>query len=188
MPGSTSLGIPYPLQGEVISATQFQNMSTAVDALFTQLDTLRDLAGSKPSAGMTGGSVATATGVNGTVANYTTIQWDTAGYCNLGTHPNSFVVPPGVYWASCGGNLSGATTVATKRLMLLFNSIIWGSQATDVTSGTGNGTMSVSSGVIVATAPTNTIEVRTFWSGTGGPATTQFVDFRIYQIRALADV
>lgn len=188
MPGSTSLGIPYPLQGEVIDAASFQAMSTAVDTLLTSLDALRDLALTKPSAGLTGGSIATATGVNGTVANYTTIQWDTAGYANLGTHPNSFVVPPGIYWASCGGNLSGATTVATKRLGILFNSIIWGAQATDITSGTGNGTFSVSSGVIVCSAPTNTIEVRTFWSGTGGPATTQFVDFRIYQIRALADV
>lgn len=187
MPGYTSLGIPYPLMGEVVDASDFQDMSTYVDTLLSQLDALRDLAGTKPLAAMSGGSVVTATGVNGTVANYSSIVFDNASYADLGVHPNSFLVPPGLYWASCGGFLSGATTVAQKRLAILYNGFIWGGQSTDVLTS-GNGTMSVASGTIVATAPTNTIEVRTFWSGTGGPATTQFVDFRIYQIRALADV
>ncbi len=188
MPGSTSLGIPYPLPGEVIDAADFQDMSVAVDALLSQLDVLRDLVGARPSAAMSGGSVATATGVNGTVTNFSTVTWDTGGYCDLGVHPSSFVVPAGLYWVSCTGFLSGATTVANKRLMIRSSATDWGGQSTDITTGTGNGSMSVTSGTVVATAASNTIEVRTFWSGTGGPATTQFVYFRIYQIRTLADV
>lgn len=187
MPGSTSLGIPYPLQGEVIDATDAQDMATAIDTLLTQLDTLRDLANLHPNAAMSGGSVVTATGVNGTVTNYSAIDWDTASYCNLGTHPSSFEVPAGVYWAVAGGFITGATTVNQKRLGILHNSVIWGAQSTDIVTS-GNGTMCVSSGTVVATGATNTIEVRTFWSGTGGPATTQFVSFRIYQIRTLANV
>lgn len=188
MPGTTSLGIRYPLQGEVITAQAYQDMADDIDALMSDLDVLRDYTTSRPSAAISGGSIATATGVNGTVAAYTTVVWDTGGYADLITNPNQLTVPSGIYWVVCEGTLTGATTVTAKRVGVLHNSIVWGAQVVDTISGTGNGSISPASALVIATGLTNAIQVRAFWTGTGGPATTQSVDLRVYKVRELSDL
>lgn len=188
MPGTTSLGIRYPLQGEVISAQAYQDMADDVDALMTQLDALRDVAVTHPSASISGGSIATASGADGTVTNFSTTTWDTGGYVDLVTNPDRFTVPSGVYWAVCEGTLSGATTVTAKRLAILHSFAICGAQSVDTLTGTGNGAIGPASGVVICSGATNAVQARAFWTGTGGPATTGNVDFRIYKIRELSDL
>lgn len=188
MPGTTSLGIRYPYQNEVVTAQSWQDMADDIDALFTSLDALTDLARLKPSASISGGAAATATNNNGIPTNYTTVNWDTGGYANLGVNPDRLTVPSGVYWGFCSGFLSGATTVTAKRVGLLHNSIVWGAQTVDILTGTGNGTISPGSGMIICTGVTNVIQVRCIWTGTGGPATTGSVTLSVYKIRELADL
>lgn len=187
MPGYTSLGIQYPVQGEVVDAAAWQTMAQDIDDLMTSLDTIRDLAGSRPTASISGGSVATATGVDGTVSTFTSEDWDTGGYANLGVNNDRLTVPPGIYWCTAVGNLTGATTVTQKRLGILYNSIIWGSQS-EATITSGNNNFSVATGLVVASSAATAIQVRTRWQGTGGPATTRFVNLRIYQVRELNDL
>lgn len=187
MPGVTSLGIRYPYQDEVVTATSWQNMAEDIDGLFTDLETLQDLARLRPSASITGGAAATATGNNGIPTAYSTVVWDTGGYANLGVNPDRLTVPSGVYWGFCSGFLSGATTVTAKRVSLLHNSRTWSGQTVDILTGTGNGIISPSSGMIICTGVTNTIQVRCIWTGTGGPATTSSVTLTVYKIRELAD-
>lgn len=189
MPGSTSLGIPFPLQGETVDAASWQDMADAVDALLSQLDTLRDLATSKPSASISGGTVVTATGVNGTVTGFTDVDWDTGGYADLVTNPDRVTVPAGVYWAICEGSLTGYTTTTVMRLSILADSVIWGANNIDILTGVGGiRSFTWGAGTVMVSAASNAIQVRTRWNGTGGPATTQSVTLRVYKIRDLADL
>lgn len=187
MPGTTSLGIRYPYQNEVVDAASWQDMAEDIDALMTDLETLKDLARLRPSASITGGAAATATNNNGIPTGYTLV-WDTGGYSNLGVNPDRLTVPSGVYWGVTSGFLSGATTVTAKRVGLLHNSIVWGAQTVDILTGTGNGAISPGSGMIVCTGVSNIIQVRCIWTGTGGPATTGSVTLSVYKIRELADL
>ena len=80
MGGMTSLGIRYPYVGEVIDADSYQDMADEIDALFTSLDAIRDLAVSHPSARITGGvATAVATATTTTVTAFTAETWDTGG-------------------------------------------------------------------------------------------------------------
>lgn len=188
MPGSTSLGIPYPLQGETVDAASWQDMADTVDGLLTQLDTIRDVAVSKPSVSISGGTVVTATGVNGTVTGFTTEDWDTGGYADLGVNPDRVTVPAGIYFAVCEGSLTGFTTLTMMRLSILADGVIWGANNVDTLTGSGVFRFSWGGGTVMVSTASNAIQVRTRWNGTGGPATTQSVTLRVYKIRDLADL
>lgn len=184
MPGATSLGIPYPLQGEPVNATSWQNLATAVDGLMTQLDVIRDLAVSRPSATMQqgGGGTVMATGVTTTLTPFAGTVWDNGGFVSLA--PAQFNVPPGVYWVSVGGALvSGFTTITTARLAISTPGFVWASQTI-----TGGSVLPGTQALVFCNGATTAISFQAQWQGTGGPATVAFATAQIVKIRALADL
>lgn len=187
MPGSTSLGIPYPLQGETVTAQSWEDLALAVDGLLTQLDTIRDLADDFETAQISGGSVALATAVTGTVANYNSVSWDTSSWVNLGAFPNQITVPPGLYFCAGYSFLSGGTTYSMARLQIMVAGTPWGIRTTD---GAGASSIVVAStfAFVMCTAATTAITMSARWVGTGGPATFSTSRLQAVKIRALANV
>ena len=187
MPGMTSLGIPYPLQGETVTAQSWEDLAVAVDGLMTSLDTIRDLAEDFDTAQISGGSVAVATGVTATIANYSTESWDTAGWVDLGVSPNQITVPPGLYFVNGYAFISGGTTYTMARLQIMVAGTPWAVRTTD---GTGTASLLLASvhGFVMCTAASTALTLSGRWVGTGGPATFSTARFQAVKIRALANV
>lgn len=186
MPGSTSLGIPYPYQSETVTAQSWEDLALAVDGLMTQLDTIRDLAAQFETAQISGGSVVANSASTQTIANYSSVTWDTSGWVDLGAFPNQITVPAGLYFCAGYSFISGGTTYAMARLQIMAAGTPWGVRTTD---GTGTSSMVVSSvfGFVMCTAST-AITMSGRWQGTGGPATFSTSRLSVVKIRALADV
>lgn len=187
MPGTTSLGIPYPYQGETVTAQSWQDLATYVDGLMTSLDTIRDLAENFETAQISGGSVAVATGVTATIANYSSETWDTSGWVDLGVSPNQITVPPGLYFCNGYAFLSGGTTYSMARLQVMAAGTAWGIRTTDG-AGASSITVASVSALVMCTAASTALTLSGRWVGTGGPATFQTARFQAVKIRALADV
>lgn len=187
MPGATSLGIPYPIQPEVVNALSWQNMATAIDTLLTSLDTLRDLAVTRPSARITGattGAVNSATTT--TVTNFTTVEWDTGSYANLGVSPSQLTVPPGLYFATASLSASGSVTAqAMARLQIITGATVWGGAMVD-TTGLTSLSLSSPTTLIMTTAATTAIQIQVRWQGTGGPPSFTLGTLQVVQVRQLA--
>jgi hypothetical protein len=191
MPGSTSLGIHYPLQNETVNATSWQTMATDVDTLLSQLDVLRLKTTNPPTASISGPfsspftSLATAT--DGTYAAFDTVNWDTAGMASLGVNPDRLTLQSGVWFARVTAAISNYTTITYMRVGLLCGGTIWSMQTTSTISN--NPTLLASaSGIVVVTTPPLPLQMRIRWVGTGGPA--HFIQGRmdVYKIRDISDV
>ena len=187
MPDATSLGIPYPLQGETVTAQSWEDLATAVDGLLTQLDTIRDLAAQFETAQISGGSVVANSASTQTIANYSSVTWDTSSWVNLGAFPNQITVPPGLYFVAGYSFISGGTTYNMARLQVMAAGVPWGVRTSD---GAGTSAMVVTSvfGFVMCTAATTAITLAARWQGTGGPATFSTSRLAVVKIRALADV
>lgn len=189
MPGATSLGIPYPYQGETVDADSWENLANAVDGLMTSLDAIRTLAADRPTAALSGGSAnAVASATTTTVTAYSNVTWDNAGYADLGAFPNQLTVPPGVYYVAAGGFMSAVTTIAMARVTILAGGITWGGGMVDTLSGSISTTLSSVAAVVVLTGATNAVQSQVRWQGTGGPPNFTLMRLQVMQIRALADV
>ncbi len=191
MPGMTSLGIRFPLQGETVDATSWQNMANDIDALMTSLDTIRDRA-TKPESAMirdTIGSVTTtpASNTDG-VLHFSQVSWDTSTFANLGANNDRLTLSTGVYYATATSDISAYTTMTQARIGLLTGSTLWAAQSIDTVSD--GSLFLVASGVVVVTAAATALQVRCRWNGTG----TAVFDAAggnnlfVYKIREISDV
>lgn len=190
MPGATSLGIPYPIQPEVVNSLSYKNMADAIDTLMTSLDTLRDVALQRPFAQISGGSAnAIVSATTTQVTAFTNVTYDTGSYANLGAFPNQLTVPPGIYMASAAGLLGSVTTLAMARLMIFTAaSTLWAGDMLDTVSSSTSFTLSSPTALILCTAPTTAIQAYVRWQGTGGPPNATFVTLQVMQVRQLADL
>ncbi len=187
MPGATSLGIRYPFQGETVSATSWQNTAEDIDGLLTQLDVLRDLSTSKPSASISGGTVVTASGAVGTLTTYTDEDWVTAGYADLGVSNDRLTVPAGIYWTQCQTRITTVTTVTSARCgVLVGTTVLWHATTLDTVNATTP--LCNSTGIVIATGVSNILQVQVRWVGTGGPGTWVIGRLEAYKVRDLVDV
>jgi hypothetical protein len=191
MPGTTSLGIRYPLQNETVTATSWQDLATDVDTLMTQLDALRDKTTNPLSASISGPFSAPATSLatttDGTYNVFNTVNWDTGGFANLGLNPDRLTLPTGIYFARASVAITAYTTLSFMRVGVLTNTTDWSRQTTSTVSGTPILTASAS-GLVVVTVPSTALKVHLRWVGTGGPA--NFIQGRLdaYKIRDISDV
>lgn len=189
MPGYTSLGIQYPLQNEVVDATSWQTMADDIDALLTSLDALRDVAVSRPTAAISGGSTGLAVNTDGVLSGFTVEDFDTGGYANLGVNNDRLTLPTGVFWCQAKANMTGATTIAMTRTGLLVGgTTIWAMQQQDTYAAGANPGNIRSSGIVVITSASTTLQARIRWSGTGGPATFLSQELAAYKVRDLGNV
>lgn len=188
MPGTTSLGIRYPLQSEIINATSWQNMSEDIDALLTSLDALRDTAVSRPTARISGGTTSVAVNTDVFMSTFNSVDWDTGGYADLGANDDRLTLPSGIFWCVTKGNISGTTTLAMARTGIVSGgATVWGMQEQDDYTSTVASTIR-SSALVMLTAASTIIQARVRWSGTGGPATCNGQELAVYKVRDLADV
>lgn len=101
MPGSTSLGIPYPLETEVVTSVSVKNLADSVDALLNTAFTAANLARSRPAALAlrdTSGQSFTS-GVAAANVTYTTEHYDNDGMINLvANNERITIVTAGVYY------------------------------------------------------------------------------------------
>lgn len=189
MPGATPLGLRFPLQGETVDATSWQNLANDIDALMTTVDGLRDRA-IKPATAAIQGSftgTAVATGVDSVYNDFTNVNWDNAGFANVGVNPDRLTLSTGVYYASALGSLTAYTTLTFFRVGLLAGGRIWAMQHVD-TLAAASFPAAQAAGVVVVTAPATALQMRIRWNGTGGPATVFDGLLSVYKIRELADV
>src|SRR6476646_479917 len=102
MPGTTPLGLRYPLQGETVDAASWQNLATDIDAQMTVIQGLRNKAFKPPTAsiGNSGGNVLPVTTATGVAASFlfNVVNWDNAGLVNLAVNNDRITVGPGVWW------------------------------------------------------------------------------------------
>lgn len=191
MPGTTSLGIHYPLQNETVNATSWQTMATDIDTLLSQLDTIR-LKTTNPLTASISGPFSSpftslATGTDGTYAAFDTVNWDTGSLASLGVNPDRLTLPTGVWFARATVAMSTYTTATYMRVGLLCGGVIWSMQTTSTISN--NPTLVASaSGLVVVTVPPLPLQMRIRWVGVGGPA--HFIQGRldVYKIRDISDV
>ncbi len=189
MPGTTPLGLRYPLQGETVNATSWQNLATDIDTLMTTVDGLRDRALQPATASIIGSFSATslATATDGVYSTFVTVLWDTSGFANLGVNADRLTLSTGVYFARAQATLSGYTTMTYVRVGLLAQSRIWAMQNADTIAGSGLHTANAA-GIVVITTASSALQVRIRWAGTGGPANFINGALDVYKIRELADV
>lgn len=188
MPGVTPLGLRFPLQGETVDSTSWQNLANDVDTLMTTVDGLRNRATKPATASIQGfAGTALATGVDGVYANFNFVEWDNAGFANLGVNPDRLTLSTGVYYASAQATLTTYTTMVFFRVGLLAGARIWAMQHVDTLAAAALPT-AIAAGVVIITAPATALQVRIRWNGTGGPASITNGLLSVYKVRELADV
>jgi hypothetical protein len=191
MPGTTSLGIHYPLQGEIVTATSWQTMATDIDTILSDLDTIRLKTTNPITASISGPfsspSTNLATATDGTYNVFDTVNWDTGGLASLGVNPDRLTLQSGIYFARATVAMSTYTTMTYMRVGLLCGGVIWSMQTTSTLSNNPT-VLSSASGLVVVTTPPLPLQMRIRWVGTGGPA--HFIQGRleVYKIRDIANV
>jgi hypothetical protein len=121
VPGATGLGIPYPLEAEVVDANSVQNLANSVDALLNTAFTAANLSRSRPAALAVRDTTTQSFTSGVALANvtYTTEHYDNDAMCNLGVNNERLtVVTAGVYcvyfaWAVPSSNSSQFTSSNT---------------------------------------------------------------------------
>lgn len=189
MPGTTSLGIRYPFQGETVDQASWQNMAVDIDGLLSQLDVLRSTTTAPATASVfrASNSATLATTVTGNLT-FDTENWDTAGYANLGVNNDRFTVQPGVFYVCVAYNINTITTTTGIQTLFLVGGAIWGGYTVGNIGGTTTNTNVSTSGLIVAQAVNTTVQVQVRWNGTGGPAVFDLARFIIIKVRDLVNV
>jgi hypothetical protein len=192
MPGTTSLGLRYPLMGETVDATSWQNLANDIDALMTSIKTIRDKAFRTPTAsiGVLGSAVNSASTVL-VDQQFTIVHWDTNSMVNLGVNNDRITVPAGVWYVRFTCNSYTGTTTSTYSRVMVRDTLgnQWGSQSTGsgITGGQGFGPFSVST--VILANQTVGIKGSMQWTGTGGPAVWGGgCELQVYRLREAADV
>jgi hypothetical protein len=191
MPGTTPLGIHYPLQNETVTATSWQTMATDIDTLLSSLDTIRDKTTNPTTASIRGPFitpfVTLATATDGTYNVFDTVEWDNGGLASLGVNPDRLTLQSGVYFARASVSITNYTTLTYMRVGLLCGGVIWSMQTTSTLS-TNPQLTSAASGLVVVTTPPLPLQMRIRWVGTGGPAHFIQGHLQVYKIRDIANV
>jgi hypothetical protein len=191
MPGTTSLGIPYPFQNETVDAASWQNMATAVDALFTQLNSLSTLATNRPTASISSTGAVTGIASGSTlVQSFATEDWDTGGYANLGVNADRLTLDTGIFYARFNVLVTptnSATNITLVRTFLVLDGLTLGAVETDQAE-TDNGSAGQVATSMMAVYNNGAVlqGVYSFF-GTGGTAFSGSATLQVYKIRELLD-
>lgn len=191
MPGATSLGIPYPLQGETVDSTSWQDMATAVDALFTQLDALGTLATHRPTASVssTGAVTGIASGSSLTQL-FGTEDWDTGGYANLGVNNDRLTLDTGIFYVRYNVLVTptnSATNITLVRSHILLDGLTISAVETDQAETDNGSAGQVATAMMVVFNNGAILQGFYTFIGTGGTAFSGSATLQVYKIRELLD-
>lgn len=177
MPGYTPLyGFPFPLMGETVSATDFQNLSTAIDAQLTLLKTNETLVRVKATCSAVAPAQTIAQG--GVDVQFTSGQWvNPAAFHSTTVNPQNFQVQAnGIYYVAANMQIS-ATTVTQFQIFATANGTRrWMAGAEPVQN-----TPTFGAGAFASTAG-ETITINALWFGTGTGTVSGWV--QIFQLSA----
>jgi hypothetical protein len=193
MPGMTPLGLRYPLQGETVDATSWQNLANDIDTLMTTINTIRTTAFHTPTAsvGNVSGtlpiSVASSTLVD---MRYNNVNWDTASLVNLVANDDRITVGTGVWyvrftarsWSGMGTLVTGISYIRDT------GGTFWSEQSIQNLGSPSSGGPLSCSGVVVNQAASLGIKGTVAWNGAGGPATYNGAALQVYRLREIGDV
>jgi hypothetical protein len=178
MPGqSPYFGIRYKCLGEAVNNTDFTNFANDVDAALTTIRTLESAVRKPPmvkwvrDTGSQNVTVATDTNVT-----FTTVQWDSAAFSNIGVSNTDLTLPSdGIYCASGWvTNVTGFTTLTSVRATVL----IAGAVGPEAKAFEG----SVAPLGIFKGLAGNVIRLRIRWTGTGGPAQLSVAQLSLFKV------
>jgi hypothetical protein len=170
MPTTPRFAIPFPCEGDVITAASFQAFAMAIEAAAASVDAVKAVVLSRPSA-----FVVNTVGQNITVATTTTFTydtelWDTDNMSNLAVNNDRLtVVTNGVYMlnaSTVGGIL--ATTVTATSLLFTKNGTVFATAKNDAPTGYST-TLGVEITALVSCVAGDILRTQIRWEGTGGP-------------------
>lgn len=175
MPGSTPiLGIPYPLLGETINPSDFQNFANAIDTILNTNVLLGQDALDRPFAQVFPDAISLTQAVDTTLTFNTTSTLmpfiNNDGMFSTATPDRFTVQTPGVYMVNINNlTVTGFATVTSWRLSLLQNGTMRYAERKNESSSSEPPDTCVTG--LIACSAADTLQVRGLWTGTGGPAT-----------------
>lgn len=163
---STTFGIPYPCEGELVTVAGMSSYALGVESALTTVWADATLATQPPAVSVFNGSgQVVATGVTATLT-HTTVNYDRGGFFNIAT-PTILTIPAnGTYFAAStsSGNVTG--NVTSVRFAILRNGAevaYWESQATGALTPSNSLTVNV---MLPACVAGDQITFTTLYTGT----------------------
>jgi len=171
MPGYTPvLGIPYPLIGETVTATDFANFASAINSIVITNQSQVSAALVRKNAFVVETFNQSITQAVETTINFSTTTFsDNDGMFSTGTPDRLTIQTAGIYHVLMyGWRLSTFTTLFSMRSLVYQNSVAKFGERHNETSGSSSPAVG-SSGMLVCNVG-DIIQVKVLWTGTGGPA------------------
>lgn len=185
MPGTTSLGLRYPLPSETVTAQSYQDLAEDIDSVLDTIDLLETKARVPQMAMVTlfGSTVSVPQAVH-TLITFDIENIDNASIANLGVNNDRLTLSAGIWFVNGYALASGGTTVTAVQLQFYVNTVLHSFNRIDDSSAFTTKNITAQS---VVKAPVNgtILQMYAFWSGTGGPATWSSPTLRVYRIREL---
>lgn len=174
MPGMTSNEFfPYPLMGETVDATSWQNLANAIDASLATLATGAADAKKPPTAMVRQSFAGTAITVNtDTNILFTTDQFvDPSSMHSTSVNTDRIILPePGIYLVRGQTTVSSTTTLTTAKAAISLNGTIVFAEQTGVNNLNQSWRLEVN-GVVLSMAAGDIVRLVARWGGTGTATT-----------------
>jgi hypothetical protein len=183
MPGTTPLGLRYPLPWETVTAQSFQDLSEDIDAALDALDLIRTQARVPEQASVIQGGAGNAlTQAVTTTLTYTIELYDTGGLSNLGVNNDRLTLSAGLWFCNGWAISSGGTTTTGSQLQLQVATVMTAFHRVDNSSFTGKN-MNVQALLKIPVDGT-ILQLAGVWFGTGGPQTWS-ARLQVWKVREL---
>lgn len=183
MPGTTSLGLRYPMPWETVTAQSYEDLANDIDNVLDVLDALRTQARVPEMALVTypGGGTSVAQGVT-TLLTYGTEVVDTANLANLGVNNERLTLSAGIWFVNAYAITSGGTTTSGTQLQFHLNTALHSFHRID----NSNFPSKEINGHTLMWVPIDgsILQVNAAWFGTGGPM-TWFASLQAWKVREL---
>lgn len=170
MPGTTpNEFFPYPLMGETVNATSWQNLANAIDASLVTLNTAAIDAKKPPTAMVNQTAAGTAITVNtDTNILFNTDQFvDPSSMHSTSVNTDRIITPePGVYLVRGQVQIGSTTTLTTIKAAVSLNGTIVFAEQTGMNNLNTAWTLEVN-GVVLSQAAGDIIRLVARWGGTG---------------------
>jgi len=174
----------YKCLGDLVNNTDFANFANDVDTALSVIRGLENQVRKPPVVKVvrdTGTQVGIAQNVD-TNVSFTTVQWDSSAFANLGVDNTALTIPSdGVYWGDgIVGNWDLFTTITSIRATITVGGAV-GPEAKASPFALIGGSLTNAFGPFVATAG-QIVRLRVRWTGTGGPAAVGLSQLALYKI------
>lgn len=183
MPGTTPLGLRYPLPWETVTAQSFQDLSEDIDAALDALDIIETQARVPQQASVINGAGGNSVPVNvGTTLTYTIEEYDTGNLADLGVNNDRLTLSAGIWFVNGKASTSGGTTTSGTHLQLHVATVLTAFHRIDNSTIVGK---DIALQALIKIPVNGTIiQLIGIWTGTGGPQ-TWVAQLQTWKVRAL---